>query len=78
MTRPHEKLAESLEALHALQASGRIAIRSKDVSRADRERLMRSGFLLEVIKGWYVPSRPDETQGESTAWYGIANSSHRA
>jgi hypothetical protein len=25
--------------------------------------------LLEVIKGWYVPSRPDETRGESRAWY---------
>ncbi|HKK18291.1 MAG TPA: Fic family protein [Opitutales bacterium] len=69
MTTPHEKLAESLEALHQLQAAGRIAIRSQDLSRTDRERLLRDGFLLEVMKGWYVPSRPDETQGESTAWY---------
>lgn len=69
MATPHQKLAESLEALHALQAAGRIAIRSQDLSRTDRERLRRSGFLEEVIKGWYVPARPDETQGESTAWY---------
>ena len=69
MTTPSEKLAQSLEALHQLQAAGRIAIRSQDLSRTDRERLMRGGFLLEVLKGWYVPSRPDETQGESTAWY---------
>jgi hypothetical protein len=69
MTTPHEKLAESLKVLHQLQAAGRIAIRSQDLSRTDRERLMRNGFLLEVMKGWYVPSRPDETQGESTAWY---------
>jgi hypothetical protein len=69
MARPHEKLAESLEALHALQAEQRIAIRSGDLSRTHRERLLRSGFLQEVIKGWYVPARPDETQGESTAWY---------
>ncbi|MFP4156214.1 MAG: Fic family protein [Opitutales bacterium] len=69
MSTPHKKLAESLEALHQLQAAGRIAIRSQDLSRTDRERLLRSGFLLEVMKGWYVPSRPDETQGESTAWY---------
>ena len=33
------------------------------------ERLQSSGFLLEVMKGWYIPARPDETQGESTAWY---------
>lgn len=69
MATPHEKLAESLETLHALQAAGRIAIRSQDLSRTDRERLLRSGFLQEVIKGWYVPARPDETRGESTAWY---------
>jgi hypothetical protein len=21
------------------------------------------------MKGWYIPSRPDEVKGESTAWY---------
>ncbi|UCZ57119.1 Fic family protein [Desulfurispirillum indicum] len=30
---------------------------------------MRNGFLQEVIKGWYIPGRPDEALGESTAWY---------
>jgi len=30
---------------------------------------MKNGFLQEVMKGWYVPARPDETKGESTAWY---------
>ncbi len=69
MTTPHEKLAASLEALHQLQVTGRIAIRSQDLSRTNRERLLRGGFLTEVMKGWYVPSRPDETKGESTAWY---------
>jgi len=69
MATPHEKLAESLEALHALQDGGAIALRSRDLSRTHRERLRRSGFLREVMKGWYVPTRPDETQGESTAWY---------
>jgi len=33
------------------------------------ERLLRNGFLQEVIKGWYIPSRPDEVKRESTAWY---------
>lgn len=69
MATPSEKLAESLEALHQLQAGGRIAIQSGDLTRTHRERLLRNGFLEEVIKGWYVPARPDETQGESTAWY---------
>ena len=45
------------------------AIRSRDLTRTHRERLLDNGFLQEVIKGWYVPSRPDEVKGESTVWY---------
>ncbi|HIP94227.1 MAG TPA: cell filamentation protein Fic, partial [Leucothrix sp.] len=66
---PAEKLAQSLEVLHALQEQDIIAIRSGDLSRTHRERLSKNGFLQEVIKGWYIPARPDETAGESTAWY---------
>ena len=64
-----EKLASSLEELETLQSGGSIAIRSKDMSRTHRERLQKAGFLKEVMKGWYIPSRPDENAGESTAWY---------
>lgn len=64
-----EKLASSLEELEALQSQGAIAIRSKDISRTHRERLVNAGFLKEVMRGWYIPSRPDESTGESTAWY---------
>ncbi len=69
MATPSEKLAQSLEALHRLQHAGQAAIRAGDLSRTHRERLMANGFLQEVIKGWYIPSRPDEVKGESTAWY---------
>lgn len=69
MATPSEKLADALEALHELQKSEAVAIRSADLSRTHRERLIQNGFLEEVIKGWYVPARPDETRGESTAWY---------
>ncbi|WP_293976693.1 Fic family protein [Sphingomonas sp.] len=34
-----------------------------------RERLQDAGFLREVMRGWYIASRPDEPNGESTAWY---------
>ena len=69
MARPQEKLAESLEALEDLQKRGIVAVRSSNLSRTHRERLLRGGFLQEVMKGWYIPSRPDEARGESTAWY---------
>jgi len=64
-----EKLAGSLEELDTLQTKGVVAIRSSDLSRTHRERLMKSGFIKEVMKGWYIQSRPDENAGESTAWY---------
>jgi hypothetical protein len=70
MARPPEKLAQSLEILRKLQTSnGAAAIQARDLSRTHRERLLANGFLQEVIKGWYIPSRPDEVKDESTAWY---------
>lgn len=69
MATPSQKLAESLEVLHALQAHGTVAIRSRKLTRTHRERLCRNGFLQGVIKGWYIPTRPDDTAGESTTWY---------
>jgi hypothetical protein len=69
MTTPQEKLAASLETLQELQARGAVAIRSRDLSRTHRERLVKNGFLSEVIKGWYISAHPDEAPGDSTAWY---------
>ena len=69
MTTASEKLAQSLEVLHLLQSKGVTAVKSGDLTRTHRERLIKAGFIKEVIKGWYIPSRPDETAGESTAWY---------
>jgi len=64
-----EKLAHSLEQLKQLQDSSVIAVQSKMLVRADRERLTKHGFIKEVMRGWYIPSSPDEKQGDSTAWY---------
>ena len=69
MTRPQEQLADALQTLKALQDDGHVAIRSSDLERRARERLVQAGYLQPVIKGWYVPSRPDEQPGDSTAWF---------
>jgi hypothetical protein len=69
MPTPHEKLAESLEMLKELQNdNGSDAIRTVDISRTHRERLVENGFLVKVIRGWYIPSRPSVAQGDSTSW----------
>ena len=69
MATPADKLAESLAVLKDLQDTGRVALRASDMTRTHRERLVKAGFLREVMKGWYIPSRPDEPAGESTSWY---------
>jgi Fic/DOC family len=69
MSAPQEKLAQSLAVLKNLQDKGIVAIHTKNMTRTHRERLLSNGFIKEVIKGWYVPARPDEPGGESTAWY---------
>lgn len=62
-------LAASLEVLQSLQARGLVAVRSRNLPRVHRERLTRNGFLREVMKGWYIPTSPDDAPGDSTAWY---------
>lgn len=69
MATPADKLAASLAVLKELQEEGRVAIRASDMSRTHRERLLKAGFIKEVMKGWYIPCRPDELPSESTSWY---------
>ena len=69
MVTPHEKLADSLAALRALQGEGRRVFRSAQFSRLDRERLLRNGFLCEVIKGWLIATGPGWNEGDTTPWY---------
>ena len=69
MATPSEKLAASLEVLHEMQRRGAVAIRASELKRTHRERLVANGFLQQVMKGWYIPSTPEEPAGESTRWY---------
>ncbi len=69
MASPQERLADALEDLHELQSRGVVAIRSRDLRRTRRERLLSGGFLKKVVKGWYIPSCPEDAPGDSTAWY---------
>lgn len=69
MATPSENLAASLLKLKELQDSGEIAVQSAHLSRIHKERLVKAGYLKEVIRGWYIPTRPDEKAGESTSWY---------
>lgn len=69
MATPQEKLAQSLEKLKELQDQGYTAIKTKDLSRLNRERLLEHGLIKEVMQGWYIIVPPDEQKGDSTSWY---------
>jgi hypothetical protein len=44
-------------------------IQSTELSRADREILISTGWLQEIIRGWYMLVRPDIVSGDTAAWY---------
>lgn len=69
MPSPNEKLAESMAELDQLQVGGRRVFRSQELSRVHRERLLRAGFLQQVVRGWLISSGPGTVRGESTPWF---------
>lgn len=69
MAQPSDKLAECLAALKVIQDRGIVAIPAEELSRTHRERLQKGGFIQPVMRGWYIPSRPDEQPDETTGWY---------
>jgi hypothetical protein len=69
MATPGEKLAVSLKVLQKLQDQKFGGIKSADLSRVHKERLLEQGFIREVFKGWYISVPPDEKKGDSTSWY---------
>ena len=69
MPAPNQKLAASLNVLEELQHDGRHVFQSREFSRVHRERLLRFGFLREVMKGWLISSDPGTQDGDSTPWH---------
>ena len=70
MANIQQKLAESLKELQQLQNKAGVAIVSySDLTRTHLQRLVQSGFLEEVMRGWYISSRPDILKGDTTNWF---------
>jgi fido (protein-threonine AMPylation protein) len=69
MATPHEKLADALDSLRHLQEEGRRVFQSAELSPTNRRRLVDSGFLQEVIRGWLISASPTARDGDSTPWY---------
>lgn len=63
-----EMLANALAVAKKAAVGGRI-VRTQDLNRADRERLIKAGWLTPITRGWYLLSQPG-TGGERVAWTG--------
>ncbi len=66
---PTNKLSTSLAALKERQVGGARIFRSAEFKRVDRTRLIKHGFLQEVMKGWLVSASPETTEGDTTPWF---------
>jgi hypothetical protein len=65
-----EKLVQSLEVLKGFQDKDGVAIiKTNAISRIHRDRLLKNGFIQEVMKGWYISANPGQRKGDSTSWY---------
>jgi len=63
-----DKIAEALKKAKAA-AAGTHILKSNSLSRSERELLLTTGWLQEIIRGWYMLLRPDIAKGDTTAWY---------
>jgi hypothetical protein len=64
-----DKLAASLEELRRLQKDGSRVFASSQLKRTARERLVRLGFLRQVMKGWLISASPSALPGDTTPWF---------
>lgn len=70
MASMEQLMAESLDRLHDLQQQNPNLILkgTEQLPRIHLKRLLDNGWLTEVMKGWYIPSRPG-SEGDTTVWY---------
>lgn len=66
MATPNERLATALEALRDAEDNG--IVRHNALGTKLRQRLLKTGYLTEISKGWYRVSSPEAEQGDSS-WF---------
>lgn len=65
----NQKLARALASLHKANGSDLGVIKGNQLKQADREILLRTGFVKEFFKGWYFVSDPSSEQGDTTPFF---------
>lgn len=65
--RRQELIGESLA--RVTEVARRHVVKSVDIGRTDRERLVSAGYLQPVMKGWYLLGTPEAEAGDTTLWF---------
>ena len=70
MATVNERLAESLRVLKEYQEKNNYSVihGKSALGTTNTNRLLDSGYLQPIIKGWYMPSLPGN-EGDTTVWY---------
>jgi len=63
-----KRLQRAPDALKALVRGQGVAIRSRDMSRSQREQLERERWLFRVMKGWYIARDPELQPDDQQLW----------
>jgi len=66
--KPNQELAKSLKMAISHAKNG--ILKSSLLERTHKERLIKAGCLMEVIRGWYLLTSPEASNAGSTAWFG--------
>lgn len=67
MPSPQQALAATLQRVRTLATDG--VVRGAELARADRVLLLKRGFLVEIIRGWYALTTPQAEPGDTTFWH---------
>lgn len=68
MLRPtNNQLAAALERVQRTAPDA--IVQSDNISRRDRELLQSSGWLREILRGWYLLTTPDAKPGDTAVWH---------
>jgi hypothetical protein len=65
--KPNKLLGTALSQAKAISHDG--VMKASKLDRGVKKRLLVAGYLMEVMKGWYLLTQPNAL-GTSTAWFG--------
>jgi len=66
---PRQRLARALKELHGVLGTDRGVVRGPQIGNETRVLLLKTGYLREILKGWYFVSDPTADAGDTTPFY---------